>query len=98
MDQQQQEVSLTSADWKRKFESMRNSFELQRGMHTQMESAWRTQLSESTLLRETTEKDYKAQKKLLVKEVKTLRINLLNANNERDKYLSQIQQLKKALG
>lgn len=98
LDQQQQEVSLTSAEWKRKYEAMRASFDLQRNVHDQMEAAWRAQMSKSTTQWETAEKDYKAQKKLLVKEVKTLRINLLGANAERDKYRSQIELLKNALG
>ena len=98
LDQQQQEMSLASAEWKRKYEAMHTSFDLQRGMNSQMETSLREQLNRAILQRESTEKDFRAQKKLLVKEVKTLRLQLLGAHTDRDKYYAQIQALKNALG
>lgn len=58
-------MSLASAEWKRKYEAMHTSFELQRSMHGQMEAAWRTQINQSAAQWEAGEKDYKAQKVLM---------------------------------
>lgn len=97
MDNQSQELESENKELRWKCGQLEASLDLLRGSNTHNEKQTLVELHELRDRLEVSEQAAKSQKKILVKEVKTLRAQLDSTRNERDISWRRLQVLREAL-
>jgi len=97
LDLKEQELNTQSAILIKKCERLQASYDLLSRSNTQNEKTLQIQLEEYKSKCDDIEISYKAEKKILVKEVKSLRTQLETVSLERNLYKQQITSLKQTL-
>lgn len=97
MDNQSQELESERKELRWKSGQLEASLDLLRGSHTLNEKQTMQELHELRDRLDVSETAAKSQKKILVKEVKTLRAQLDTVREERDGYWRKLQVMREAL-
>jgi uncharacterized membrane protein YgcG len=97
LDNQSQELESENKELRWKCGQLEASLDLLRGSHTHNEKQTLEELHELRDRLEVSETAAKSQKKILVKEVKTLRAQLDSVREEKDSYWRKLQVLKETL-
>lgn len=97
LDNQSQELESENKELRWKCGQLEASLDLLRGSHTHNEKQVLMELNELRDRLEVSETAAKSQKKILVKEVKTLRAQLDSVREERDSYWRKLQVMREAL-
>jgi chromosome segregation ATPase len=97
LDNQSQELESENKELRWKCGQLEASLDLLRGSHTHNEKQVLQELHELRDRLEVSETAARSQKKILVKEVKTLRSQLDSVRDERDLYWRRLQVMREAL-
>jgi len=97
LDNHTQELESSRDQLKRKCEQLEASLDLVQNSNSHKERQLTMEVRELTDKCEMNDANYKSQKKILVKEVKTLRTQLEALKDERDMYQKQLQVMRDAL-
>jgi len=97
MDARGLELEAANESLKLRCERLEAGLDLQRNTHEHVEQRLRDELEESYRALDDLESTYKAQKKVLVKEVKTLRNTVASTTREMHQYKSQVHAIKETL-
>mmetsp|Transcript_76171 Transcript_76171/g.149438 ORF Transcript_76171/g.149438 Transcript_76171/m.149438 type:complete len:534 (+) Transcript_76171:61-1662(+) len=98
LDLRVNELEGQKAEYAMRCQQLQASLDLQFGSHTHKEQLLSTELNEYKVKYETLDVNFKTQKKVLIKEVKTLRAQVEALTNERNVQANQFRVLREALG
>jgi hypothetical protein len=97
MDTRGLDLESENAELKHRCERLEAGLDLQRGTHEHVEQRLRADLAESRARIDELESTHRAQKRVLVKEVKSLRATSASASRELGLYKSQLHAVREAL-
>ena len=97
LDLRTNDLEIENAEYLNKCKSVQSSMEVQSGAHTYMERLLSNEVADYKVRLESAESTFKLQKKVLVKEVKSLRGQLATAQRERDVYKLKLGKFKDAI-
>lgn len=97
LDLRTNDLEIENAEYLNKCKSVQSSMEVQNGAHTYMERLLTNEVADYKLRLESAESTFKLQKKVLVKEVKSLRGQLATSQKERDLFKVKLGKFKDAI-
>ena len=97
LDLRTNDLEIENAEYLNKCKSAQSRMEDQSGAHSYMERLLSNEVADYKVRLESAESTFKLQKKVLVKEVKSLRGQLVTAQRERDVYKAKLGKFKEAI-